>query len=359
MNLFVCSTPYHVFNAVNISKTLFVSEISDLYILNVSNTSVEIFNKIKDKNIFRRVYLINVYNNKKSTNRLFYCFNRVKKMLFTEKMIPNKEDLYHSIFIVGTEIFSKLIYYYWYKKNNQIILNYYEDGTASYFKILMEDKEMLKNKFLTTFKGFDILGKCESLYVYRPECVISRYEHIRINQIPLIQRDEKHIIKLKQILKSENKNISNKIIFFDSNFGDERILNQQIEFVNMISGTFTDISFGIKLHPNSNGNLYGKDIELIKTSDGFEMINFDQNMSDKLLVSIISSACITPKLIYDEEPHILYLYKLICGEELYPHFNSLVESVKKLYREPEKIIVPKNYDELKNFLLRVNKQSSV
>lgn len=352
MNLFVCSTPYQVFNAVNIKKTIFDEEISDLYILNVSKTSVEIYNNIKNEGIFRKVYLINVSPGV-SKNRVLYYFNRITKVIFANRMIPNKEELYDRVFIVGTEVFSKLIYSYWYKRNNNILLHYFEDGTASYFKILMEDQNKLKHKILSLFNSFDILDKCTSLYVYRPECVMNRFQHIEIKPIPLIQKTEKYMVKLKEILQGSNQVISNQVVFFDSNFGDQRILKQQIEIVNRLGIILNDTSLCIKLHPSTDGNQYGNQAKLLKTTEGFEMINLGQNMSNKILISIISSACITPKLIYDEEPYVIYLYKLIGGEKIYPFFNSFVESVRGLYKFPERVIVPSTFEELESFLIKI------
>ncbi|GAA0319246.1 polysialyltransferase family glycosyltransferase [Bacillus carboniphilus] len=356
MNLFICSTPYQVFNAVNISKTLFATKQSDLYILNVSKVSLEIYKNIKDMDLFRNVYLIKVYADLPNRNRFLYLQNRISKIFSIKNIIPNPDDIYDKIFIVGTEVFSKSIYYYWQKKNNNIELNYYEDGTGSYFRILMENRKMLKHKILNLLKGFDLLSKCKALYVYRPNCVMSRFKHIDIKQIPIIQKDEDHLYELKRIFKNSSQPLSHRLIFFDSDFGDERILNQQIKFVEKIKSTLNN-RFFIKLHPNSNSNRYGEKIELLETTEGFEMINLGQNMSDKILVSIASSACITPKLIYNEEPYIIYLYKLIDDWDAYaPNFDFFINSVKDLYDIPERFFIPNNLKEFSDILSKLNEQ---
>lgn len=355
MNLFVCSTPYQIYNAVNISQSLFNEEISDIYVLNVSSSILEIYNKIKESKIFRKVYLIEVDKNTKN-NKFFYYINRLKKIIFTKRMIPNQDSMYDRIFIVGTEVFSKVIYYYWYNKNNKIDLCYFEDGTGSYSRILIESRNLLKHRILRYIKGFDIIRNCKYLYVYRPDCVMSSFKSIELIQIPLINKTEKYMNKLKNILKkSENENIYNNFIFFDSDFGNNIILNQQIEYVRILKKELGNKKFHMKLHPNSNINLYGDGIDILKTTDGFEIINLEYNVSEKVLISIMSSACLTPKLIYNEEPYIVFLYNLSKETRDYaPDFLKLVNKIKNIYDKPEKILIPNTIQEYKEMINKLN-----
>lgn len=357
MNLFISSTPYQVFNAINMCKNVLTDECSDLYILNVSKSSVAIYNKIKIEKIFRKVYLINVLESLPGKKVLYYL-NRLNKIIFTKKVIPNKNDFYDSVFIVGTEVFSKAIYYYWFNKNKNIKLNFYEDGTGSYFRILMEDKKMIKHRVLSILKGFEITDKCDSLYVYRPSCVMSKYNKIRIKSIPLINKYSDCIDEIKKVLqKNEINIISRKIVFFDSDFGDYRILEQQIHFVNKLNEILNSKNYYIKFHPNSDRKLYGEKAEALKIEDAFEVINLNQDMSDKILISIASSACITPKLIFNEEPYIVFLYKLSKETlEYAPNFDEFIQKIVELYDSPEKIFIPTTVEEYFEILHKFKEQ---
>lgn len=354
MNLFVCSSPFHVFNAVNIVSNFKKSEISDIYILNIGETSIQIYNNIKNKKVFRKVYLINVYD-ALPKKKIFYYVNRVNKLLFTKKIIPNSEETYDNVFIVGTEIFSKAIYAYWLSKNKNTSLYYFEDGTASYFSVLMKNQNSINEKLFYFFKHFKTLDKCKGLYVYRPECVVSIYNNIEIKSIPLIEKSGLKTKKIKEIFLNDEKSIfENNLIFFDSNFGEKSILKKQYEYFNLIEENISEKEISVKLHPGTSTNQYGNNYNKINHSIGFEMFNLNHDMNDKILISVISSANLIPKLIYDEEPYVIYLYNLIKDEKKYPHFDLFVENVKKTYSNPEKVFVPKTILEFKDILNKLN-----
>ena len=74
-------------------------------------------------------------------------------------------------------------------------------------------------------------------------------------------------------------------------------------------------------------------------------------MGNKTIMSIFSTACIYPKILYDDEPRVILLYKLIgfdytfFGEEML----SFVESVRELYRDKDRFFVPESWDELRTY----------
>jgi hypothetical protein len=56
-----------------------------------------------------------------------------------------------------------------------------------------------------------------------------------------------------------------------------------------------------------------------------EILNLNLDMHNKLLITINSTACITPKIVFDEEPKLIYLSNLL------PRKNIKYNKAKGLY----------------------------
>lgn len=71
------------------------------------------------------------------------------------------------------------------------------------------------------------------------------------------------------------------------------------------------------------------------------------NVDKKLFISIHSTACLTPKLLFNKEPYLILFYpmidkKVIEGNE---RFEKTMELFIKQYKNPDKIMLPKTTEE--------------
>ena len=57
-----------------------------------------------------------------------------------------------------------------------------------------------------------------------------------------------------------------------------------------------------------------------------------------------STALFTPKMLYNKEPYLIFLYKIL-GIELF-NANKLIRNLKSTYSNPEKIMLVENIEEL-------------
>ena len=109
----------------------------------------------------------------------------------------------------------------------------------------------------------------------------------------------------------------------------------------------------VKSHPRQKkGNLAGLGFDIFKRyTTPWEVVSLNQNMSDKIIMSIFSTACIYPKIMYDDEPRVIMLYKLIGID--YTFFGEgmigFVEGVGNLYREKDRFFVPETWEELEAY----------
>ena len=70
---------------------------------------------------------------------------------------------------------------------------------------------------------------------------------------------------------------------------------------------------------------------------------------DKVLIAFCSTAQITPKMLYDKEPYLVFLYRLFDCDWI-EDYDRLVEQVRNSYRNKKKVFLPSTLDELVNTL---------
>ena len=76
------------------------------------------------------------------------------------------------------------------------------------------------------------------------------------------------------------------------------------------------------------------------------------SMEGRLLVTLGSTGVFTPKLLYNSEPRLLFMYKLIPlpnGSAL-DEFLQIVSQLKESYAHPEHIYEPETWEEFEKFI---------
>ena len=101
-------------------------------------------------------------------------------------------------------------------------------------------------------------------------------------------------------------------------------------------------------HPTENEDDIKKYIEsdiFIEPGVNVWEIETLENINDNhVLFSFFSTACYTPKILFNKEPYIVFLYKLLNCE--FYQSNEMVDKIKKIYKKPQKIIVVDDIKEL-------------
>lgn len=105
----------------------------------------------------------------------------------------------------------------------------------------------------------------------------------------------------------------------------------------------------LKLHPREDPYAYPAG-QVLDLPAAWELVPCVQSTDDMLLVSENSTALISPKLLFDQEPKVLVL------EQLYPQNPAneaahqgrlrLMEAVRATYRDPRRFRIPRTMEEL-------------
>ena len=255
------------------------------------------------------------------------------------------DNVYDVIFINGTEIYSKAVCSYFYKKSGgRASVCLLEDGVGTYERILLKEKNLriAVTKFIL---GYDVLEKCHEVYAYRPDLISSDYE-LKKRKIPSLTKEDSEAL-LHSFLEEDPERIDETIIFLEGAFPEREVENMQDGVLCFLADL--NLSIALKSHP-----LYlGKSLPGIHELDSgmpFELYGMNQPMDEKVLISVCSTAAFTPKLMLDQEPAIVFLYKMLPGlSGLVSLFERMLAKFEKIY-DRSKIFKPETKDELKKIL---------
>lgn len=75
-----------------------------------------------------------------------------------------------------------------------------------------------------------------------------------------------------------------------------------------------------------------------------------------ILISYISTALATPKLMFDKEPYILLLYRLVESTVDVSSVDNYYRELKKLYTNPERVFIPETEEELMRSICLINSE---
>lgn len=84
-----------------------------------------------------------------------------------------------------------------------------------------------------------------------------------------------------------------------------------------------------------------------ETNYSWEVLCATQIAEDNLLIGVFSTAQFSPRQMFDREPWVIFLYKIITPNNIdISEIAGMVERLRQTCRRPEKIIVPETTEEL-------------
>ena len=358
MDLFVCSSNYQLLNAISIILENQID--ADLMITRESIWSDCRLNVLVDKSIFKNVYrwtgLFEQLADENVKRRSDKYFNQIKKILtYLNKRaiwdsIPNKGKQYTKVHIAYVDSITLWVYTYFKRSGSELSL--FEDGTYSY-GCLMCKKSLIRRlaeMFLYNGSGIE---ECVQMYVKHPEKVkLGKHNYVKV--LSFNGKYDKGIIlntllPLYGINEVTMSKFKRKVIIFDQNVELHDVKEIQKKIAKVMIDVFGSKNVLVKIHPSSHDKEYGNEISTVTEKFPFELVMAYEDMSEKVLISIFSTACMSPKLDYDQEPYVIFTYKLY-GDRVFIDDTYLeqVEQLRNSYTDKSKIIVPNDMDEMIN-----------
>ena len=357
VNYYICATPYHVLNSVIIKKNYYEHDTNILLLTNNSRGSDKLYHRLIKEKVFDECIFVDdvvLRNNEanrirqiKKTLKIYLNFKLVDN--FVELMMVPDNIIVFSFTCFNTLTQSKLI-----RMNKKCNIYVGEDGIRDYiykdfgiseplwFRGLKQIRSFLGQPLVTLpneYKRF--LHRAEirkELYNDNNSINILKGSGVG-NLLPVINRLFEY---------TPDKSIIGKFIYFDSIYDEDKMLIQR-KLVEHINAKFT--GFVLKKHPR-NTEVYEGVSEYPYSHIPWEVICMNCDMDNKVLITVNSNACFSPKFMMNYEPKIIFLYKFFLEGEQMEETKKLIDLLIKSYEKKNKIYVPESIDELDEILRR-------
>lgn len=354
MNAYIASVPIHLLNAMQMIKQKGINE-CDLYYVPTSNNAEELLNAVRSTGVFRNVTMLPNINIEYPIT-VSQCIKISLNRFGARKKIKGKyyDTVYFNTdgWLLNSIIFSSL--------SNKKAKNVFVENGINPYVTPYDTKEwylrlFINCNFLTCMDGRFI----DERYVYEPS-LISVPQSGKINNINKLDRtDDVLRTRVNQIFGYDSRLDSfekKNIIIMEQGPRKEPI--DMLGLWKKVSQNINKETTIVKSHPRQKESALrelGFDMYERYTIP-WEVLTFNQDMSNKTLLCIFSSSCVNPKIMYDEEPRIILLYKLLGMD--YSFFGEgmikFVEGVGSLYRDKDKFFIPETWEELEEYCNKHN-----
>lgn len=355
MFVFVCWTPYQVFNAINfvMNDVEGARGNTDIYIYHDFGNSLKLSEQLKKADIFCHVYDIEVYDKRK---KIWYSkFNKIKRLLmpystvkhFLKADIDVRKQGYKTLVISGNNLFS--INMYNCIKGLQVY--FIDDGTGTYFGDLRErDITLLYKIFNKLFGRGPMSYDVKKLYINNKEiCRSTICENVE--QLPDIVKDSETDKSLCRVFdyKESDAYSKNRFIYltqplFETSAGQSAEVTEQ----NILSRLNGDLL--LRVHPRQNKEEYsGYTVD--ETNNLWELECVRHITDDHVLIGGFSTAQFMPKILSGAEPTLIFTYKLY--GDIMPTADDTIALLKTVYKDQSKIVVVETMDELDGILKKI------
>lgn len=345
----VCDGPFQLLSGFNIAYALREKSHIDLFLRDrVERQFPGILDRLGNTGVFEHVYSF------KDTWRRGFTFQRVDELLFPSHFLKNAEfsgDIkdvqdYDSIYISTPMTMQKALH----TLNPKAKMYRYDEGVGTYcFQDERFQTTKLRNLFLDVIhRGLSEMNPV-AIYLNNP-ALYAGNEHIPVYKQPSdIIGDEVYRKTVYNLFQYPHNNIykNHGLVFMSSTGFSEAVYAG-------ICKTFEQYSrmAVARQHPAEPKRDFGS-VLTDQSTDLWELVCADQISDDHILVSLCSTACFSPKFMYNKEPYLIFTYRYVdfpLEERGRREIEDLVQKLKHIYRNPEKIFVPNSHEELINIL---------
>ncbi len=360
--LYYCTTPFHILMALNMhfNNVIYPRTADDratIVIVKFNNADA-ITERIKHQHIFDEVYLIEEEDTRRWHNKYKKFFTIMYDVFFSKRLLKQQfksesVDFLVNRFdvIVASHLSHGVANIRTFNRNAEFYLM--EDGLASYFGDF--SKRLRSTGYLRLLKvrnmGRDVTVP-KALYVMQKDICQNSID-APIIQMPTFS--ENFLIIAFRIFGMPDKlpSYREKIIWLTSVTNTKEKESSTRKIADILS-SYRKNDVIVRLHPRENNIIFYKSFNLDNNNNMWELLLSQISISDKLLITVGSTAVFSAKFLYDAEPHILFCYKLFplpYGAQV-ADLELLVEKLRRSYRRPENIYTPGTWTEFEQYVMR-------
>lgn len=353
--VFACDTPLQVLNAINLKENQYEDVEGDIYIYNQFSDAKRIGENLKTCGIFNDVYIIGKYKKYPSILqkiitlvRMIFPFATLRRYAESDQML--------------------------YKKNyDYMVFCFMTPFTMNVFGMARASKVILLEDGLGTYLN-DIIGQYISK-TFKNIAENTRYKKLLTPQIAAVynpsiyEASGKKVIELKSKFSNEILNEIVRVYHYRENdlYKRHQIIyltqplkerdgydSENEKNVEMVLQKYKD-ELVIRYHPRDVENRINK-----YNQDDFgnlwELECLSQISSNNILIGAFSTAQFMPKILKNEEPYLIFLFKIFFDsgkDEYWREVEEFIKNFQKFYTQKDRICIPNTVGELGKVLEKI------
>lgn len=351
---FAATTPYQIIGAISITINDHLD--ADLYLFGMFNGYNDVASRIEKEKIFKNVYCIDPGN-----------FQFTKKSVALKQIIRYRDvvstflpsDIAYEVFYTTSRAHVKTLMIHELKRRNpNMSYVIYEDGIGMYRPGKLAIVTSKKRQIFESVLGWRMFEPDRTVIMaYEPALVEASpgISNSPIMNMPRINwNSEENNIVNRVFAVDNDKQITERIIIFDNirvgNDEKDKLIDSCISTVLEIANPRDVIC---KPHPRSLS--FSQTGVRIYSESGVPMEALYSSMDDmgeRILISCTSTAAMTPKLLFGQEPYIFDIYQLVSGQANSVN-EAMLDKIESMYTDKSKVIRIKSYEELKTSIARI------
>lgn len=371
--LFGIDSYFQLILAINLRITVYKNEEADIIIYNSVPSADKVVNRLRECQVFQNVWITNTSLTKcgnkfssiqKLPKYLAYLLTLIVPKTVLKSIIKDRfNNKYDEFIFNGFGALPECIFNSAYKNNNNIKCKRIEDGYMSYITVYLTHKsfarKVLESISAVLFNRKNINNFIDGYYLEDVNlCVVDM--PYPIIQAPKVNRSNKQLVEILNKVFDYNHDplLENKQIFL---FEDGRHFfsgsDEEMVIISEIAKRVGKDNIVVKMHPRRTVNRWATlGIDIIKSYNvPWELIQLNNNCSGKFFLTVSSAVVFSSSLYFGDNCKNILLYKCLreSAEGLDDKFDTFVKRFMKIYGESS-ILIPKNYDELMNYIIKEN-----
>lgn len=354
----VCDTAYQILNCIIYTRSNGEDTV-DLYLGHQFVNSEAIEKKLRETGLFRRIVPYRPLKNERgAAGTIKKMYGIVSPRYRLGRMLIHSDDLqripnrYDAVFISVPAYFQISLVFF--SKPQRIC--YFDDGMGSYFGDVSNPQK--KTRVMYAFLGHNLKKlQPDALYLNQPDFCQSKMDCPRF-PLPELNRDDSDAMELlSKIFNYKRDGYYTKYRFLyltqPNDDGQEKVEEVDEKIIRLLAEYGNDVL--LRPHPRQKQVNAGGLLEDCRR-DMWELVCADQIRDDHVLIAAFSTSQIIPKLFYNKEPYIIFLYNLypmLVKPENRTGMLNLTETIKHHYRKPEKVFAPDTFEALASCMRRI------
>lgn len=370
-HLFIVETPFQLFSALSFfeaNKEKFDQKDVDIAVYAQFKKASEYVDALESTDVFKSVFLVSPYHERVTREGLTY----IGKTLFQKRKSKNRffaacpffvESTYDFLYVAGATRFPLDVKQFCAPYAKTVL---FEDGVGSrngaifkafsFMDPIEMDEALFSKEDLLKFAAKRFVDKLvkrrlrlnsEELWVFSPdESLRRRFPQLAIHEIPLSCMRSNLVEEVLGSSLSQVEN-ANMIFFASPSTTGGGVTEIQEKIIDLLSRK-REWGAIVRRHPRSFDMSLPCELESGNDEACWEMIWGLKGLDEHLiLMGFGSTAQITPKILYDEEPYQIFLHRFLPVDSPYKTAaQNAMDELLQRYSEPERIFSPASIEEL-------------